>query len=107
MTSIYKIQLVELDWGVHLRTIEFTQLTYSQLQLKVVRCEVPIKSIELQLIRVETCGCAEGYAKDGGTTLFDFIHCFNSVCYGSTSINSKCSLQYQPMFPLPIKILQE
>lgn len=26
--------------------------------------EVPIKSIELQLVRVETCGCAEGYAKD-------------------------------------------
>jgi len=24
----------------------------------------PIKSIELQLVRVETCGCAEGYAKD-------------------------------------------
>ncbi|XP_014253251.1 Down syndrome critical region protein 3 homolog [Cimex lectularius] len=26
--------------------------------------EIPIKSIELQLVRVETCGCAEGYAKD-------------------------------------------
>ncbi|XP_063681068.1 vacuolar protein sorting-associated protein 26C-like [Bolinopsis microptera] len=24
----------------------------------------PIKSVELQLVRVETCGCAEGYAKD-------------------------------------------
>jgi hypothetical protein len=28
-------------------------------------CEVPIKSIEIQLVRVETCGCAEGFAKDG------------------------------------------
>jgi len=33
-------------------------------ELIVERCEVPIKSIELQLVRVETCGCAEGYAKD-------------------------------------------
>lgn len=28
-------------------------------------CEVPIKSVELQLVRVETCGCAEGYSRDG------------------------------------------
>jgi len=33
-------------------------------QLTVISSEVSIKSIELQLIRVETCGCAEGYAKD-------------------------------------------
>lgn len=26
--------------------------------------EIPIKSIEIQLVRVETCGCAEGYSKD-------------------------------------------
>lgn len=26
--------------------------------------EVPIKSIEIQLVRVETCGCAEGYSRD-------------------------------------------
>jgi hypothetical protein len=34
-------------------------------QLRVVRSEAAIKSIELQLVRVETCGCAEGFAKDG------------------------------------------
>ncbi|XP_014662147.1 PREDICTED: Down syndrome critical region protein 3-like [Priapulus caudatus] len=33
-------------------------------ELVVERSEAPIKSIELQLVRVETCGCAEGYAKD-------------------------------------------
>ncbi|XP_034244512.1 vacuolar protein sorting-associated protein 26C [Thrips palmi] len=33
-------------------------------ELVVERCEVPIKSVELQLVRVETCGCAEGYARD-------------------------------------------
>ncbi|XP_017484747.1 PREDICTED: Down syndrome critical region protein 3 homolog [Rhagoletis zephyria] len=33
-------------------------------QLTVQHSEVAIKSIELQLVRVETCGCAEGYSKD-------------------------------------------
>lgn len=28
-------------------------------------CSVPVRSLELQLVRVETCGCAEGYAKEG------------------------------------------
>ena len=35
------------------------------LQLILEHCEIPIKSVELQLVRVETCGCAEGYARDG------------------------------------------
>ena len=30
----------------------------------VKECSVAIKSIELQLIRVETCGCAEGFSQD-------------------------------------------
>lgn len=33
-------------------------------ELVVERCSAPIRSIELQLVRVETCGCAEGYARD-------------------------------------------
>ena len=33
-------------------------------ELVVERCGAPIRSIELQLVRVETCGCAEGYARD-------------------------------------------
>ena len=28
------------------------------------QCAATIRSIELQLVRVETCGCAEGYARD-------------------------------------------
>ena len=40
------------------------------LQLRVVDSTMPIKSIELQLIRVETCGCAEGYARDGMHVMF-------------------------------------
>lgn len=34
-------------------------------ELILEHCELPIKSVELQLVRVETCGCAEGYARDG------------------------------------------
>ncbi|KAM3958312.1 vacuolar protein sorting-associated protein 26C [Aphomia sociella] len=33
-------------------------------KIRVDECSVPIKSIELQLVRVETCGCAEGYSRD-------------------------------------------
>lgn len=34
-------------------------------ELCVEHCDAVIRSIELQLVRVETCGCAEGYARDG------------------------------------------
>ncbi|KAL8573900.1 Vacuolar protein sorting-associated protein 26C [Nucella lapillus] len=33
-------------------------------ELVLEHCKVAVKSIEIQLVRVETCGCAEGYAKD-------------------------------------------
>ncbi|KAJ8729085.1 hypothetical protein PYW07_006781 [Mythimna separata] len=33
-------------------------------KIRVDECSVPIRSLELQLVRVETCGCAEGYSKD-------------------------------------------
>lgn len=33
-------------------------------ELSVIKCSTPIRSIELQLVRVETCGCAEGFAKE-------------------------------------------
>ncbi|XP_014789907.1 vacuolar protein sorting-associated protein 26C [Octopus bimaculoides] len=33
-------------------------------ELVVDYCETAIKSIEIQLVRVETCGCAEGYANE-------------------------------------------
>jgi len=32
--------------------------------LTLEHCEEPIKCIELQLVRVETCGCADGFAKE-------------------------------------------
>ncbi|XP_060588830.1 vacuolar protein sorting-associated protein 26C-like, partial [Ruditapes philippinarum] len=33
-------------------------------EIVIESCETGIKSIEIQLVRVETCGCAEGFAKD-------------------------------------------
>jgi len=33
-------------------------------EISIDKCEASIKSIELQLVRVETCGCADGYAKE-------------------------------------------
>ena len=33
-------------------------------ELTIQRSSATIRSIELQLVRVETCGCAEGYARD-------------------------------------------
>lgn len=39
-----------------------TQPLKGQLLLEFT--EIPLKSIELQLLRVETCGCDEGYSKD-------------------------------------------
>ncbi|KAJ8922342.1 hypothetical protein NQ315_004285 [Exocentrus adspersus] len=33
-------------------------------KLMLVHCAIAVRSIELQLVRVETCGCAEGYARE-------------------------------------------
>ena len=38
-------------------------------ELIVERADTPVRSIELQLMRVETVGCAEGYAKESKALL--------------------------------------
>lgn len=38
--------------------------------LVLERCSVPVRSVELQLVRVETCGCAEGFAREGIVIVF-------------------------------------
>ena len=43
-------------------------------EVTIDHCEAIIKSIELQLVRVETCGCAEGYSRDGMFTNFFIIY---------------------------------
>ncbi|XP_076876172.1 vacuolar protein sorting-associated protein 26C [Brachyhypopomus gauderio] len=50
-------------------------------ELVVESSEVAIKSIELQLVRVETCGCAEGYAKDA-TEIQNIQIAEGDVCRG-------------------------
>lgn len=41
------------------------KIVLNLLQLIIQHTEVAIKSIDLQLIRVETCGSTEGYSRDG------------------------------------------
>jgi len=43
-------------------TLPITQPVTGSLVLD--HCSEPIKGIELQLVRLETCGCADGYAKE-------------------------------------------
>ncbi|KAE8621462.1 hypothetical protein XENTR_v10004843 [Xenopus tropicalis] len=50
-------------------------------ELLVETSEVAIKSIELQLVRVETCGCAEGYARDA-TEIQNIQIAEGDVCRG-------------------------
>ncbi|XP_036071037.1 vacuolar protein sorting-associated protein 26C isoform X2 [Oryzias melastigma] len=50
-------------------------------EVVVENSEVPIKSIELQLVRVETCGCAEGYARDA-TEIQNIQIAEGDVCHG-------------------------
>ena len=42
-------------------------------ELVVKESSAPIRSIELQLVRVETCGCADGYAKERKSTWFHYL----------------------------------
>lgn len=37
-------------------------------EMCIESCDAKIRSVELQLVRVETCGCAEGYAREGELT---------------------------------------
>lgn len=50
-------------------------------EITVVRSEAAIKSIELQLVRVETCGCLEGFAKDA-TEIQNIQIAEGDVCRG-------------------------
>ncbi|XP_030058079.1 vacuolar protein sorting-associated protein 26C [Microcaecilia unicolor] len=50
-------------------------------ELLVESADVAVKSIELQLVRVETCGCAEGYARDA-TEIQNIQIAEGDVCRG-------------------------
>ena len=42
-------------------------------EIVVEESDAVIRSIELQLVRVETCGCADGFAKEGTVSFVYFI----------------------------------
>jgi hypothetical protein len=50
-------------------------------ELVVEECDAKIKSIELQLVRVETCGCADGFARDA-TEIQNIQIAEGDVCRG-------------------------
>ncbi|XP_078464422.1 vacuolar protein sorting-associated protein 26C isoform X3 [Lampetra planeri] len=50
-------------------------------ELLVEHCDLPLKSIDVQLVRVETCGCAEGYARDA-TEIQNLQIAEGDVCRG-------------------------
>ncbi|XP_055501113.1 vacuolar protein sorting-associated protein 26C [Leucoraja erinacea] len=50
-------------------------------ELMVENLDVPVKSIELQLVRVETCGCVEGYARDA-TEIQNIQIADGNICQG-------------------------
>lgn len=50
-------------------------------EVTVEECDVAIKSIEIQLVRVETCGSAEGFAKDA-TEIQNIQIADGDVCRG-------------------------
>jgi len=52
-------------------------------ELVIKESSAPIRSIELQLVRVETCGCADGFAKEA-TEIQNIQICDGDVCRGLT-----------------------
>uniref|UniRef100_A0A8D9A9J7 Vacuolar protein sorting-associated protein 26C n=1 Tax=Cacopsylla melanoneura TaxID=428564 RepID=A0A8D9A9J7_9HEMI len=48
----------------HLDSTECSVVRPFTGEIVIEQTELPIKSVELQLVRVETCGCAEGYSRD-------------------------------------------
>lgn len=52
-------------------------------EIVVEKSSTPIRSIELQLVRVETCGCAEGFARDP-TEIQNIQLADGDVCRGLT-----------------------
>jgi hypothetical protein len=52
-------------------------------EMCIESCDAKIRSVELQLVRVETCGCAEGYAREGNMMLI-------MINYNSPSLHIIC-----------------
>nr|XP_037278696.1 vacuolar protein sorting-associated protein 26C-like isoform X1 [Rhipicephalus microplus] len=68
--------------------------------ISVESCDSAIRSIELQLVRVETCGCAEGYARDA-TEIQNIQIGEGDVCRG---INIPIYMVFPRLFTCPTLI---
>lgn len=55
------------------------------------KCAAAVRSIELQLVRVETCGCAEGYARDG-----KFERRANILHFVNVHLSTHCWVECNP-----------
>jgi len=60
--SLKNVPTFKISGTLESSTCVITQPFYGTL--KVEECDAEIKSVELQLVRVETCGCADGFAKE-------------------------------------------
>lgn len=52
-------------YATHSSLRQYSANAIVYFQVVIQHTEVAIKSIDLQLVRVETCGCAEGFSRDG------------------------------------------
>ncbi|XP_071071072.1 vacuolar protein sorting-associated protein 26C isoform X2 [Dasypus novemcinctus] len=66
-------------------------------ELVVENSDAAIRSIELQLVRVETCGCAEGYARDA-TEIQNIQIADGDVC---TSLSVPIYMVFPRLFTCP------
>lgn len=69
-------------------------------RITIHHTEVALKSIEIQLVRVETCGCAEGYSKDA-TEIQNIQIADGNVC---TKIDIPIFMIFPRLFACPTLI---
>ncbi|XP_070497174.1 vacuolar protein sorting-associated protein 26C [Chironomus tepperi] len=65
--------------------------------ITIQHTEMPIKSIEIQLVRVETCGCAEGFSRDA-TEIQNLQIADGNVC---PKIQIPIYMQFPRLFTCP------
>lgn len=77
--SISKIPKFEITGKLKSATCDITKPFLGELTVQ--NSDSEIRSIELQLVRVETCGCADGFAKEA-TEIQNIQICDGDVCRG-------------------------
>lgn len=78
-SSISKIPKFEIIGNLKTATCDITKPFLGELN--ITHSDAIIRSIELQLVRVETCGCADGFAKEA-TEIQNIQICDGDICRG-------------------------